>query len=58
LSPDAQAVTLAAVELTLDLNPRTATKNAADWHFLLQTSSQLKKSKHQKKLESTARNTQ
>jgi hypothetical protein len=49
---------LAAVELRLDLNPRTATKNAAGWHLLLPTSSQLKESKHQKKLESTARNTQ
>jgi len=58
LSPDAQAVTLAAVELTLDLNPRTATKNAAAWHLLLQTSSHLRESKHEKKLKSTARNTQ
>jgi hypothetical protein len=45
---------LAAVELRLDLNPRTATKNAAGWHLLLPTSSQLKESKHQKKLETTA----
>ena len=47
---------LAGVELMLDLNPRTATKNAAGWHLLLPTSSQLKESKQKKKLESTARN--